>query len=346
MTLFFIEGVDDDMGAYKWTSGYARRTDFARTGTSSIGVGASNTVFGAGYTATPLYFFQVAERHATVIAGFGIRLNALTNTNIFYFTGVSANHAYLRRTSTGGLTAHKGDGTLLASSATGILAAGTWYFIEAKIVVDDTTGSFIVKLNGQTVINFTGDTRNGQTDALIYQISYEFTGGSSNTEVFWIDDIYFLNGAGSVNNNFIGDCKVLTLYPNGNGNYSQGVGSDGNSVDNYLLVDEPGTPNTSDYVAFANTGDKDTYTFEDLPAGTVYGIAQRAYASKSDAGSRTMRNIQRIAGTDYASAVDQGLSVTPTYLGKSDLMQVSPATAVLWTVAEINAAEFGVEARA
>jgi hypothetical protein len=340
MALLLIDGADDGLSAYKWTSGGTRDAAQFRTGTASLLVGGGTS--GSTY---PSYTLAASERHSTMIAGFAFRMaSTVEAVGPLTFGGVGGiTHIEIRRTLTGGFQVYRG-ATLIASSATGLYVSATWYHLEAKVFIDDTVGSVEVRLNGVQIINFFGDTRNAGADALIYTV-FLSAGSGAPDRLMNVDDVFICNGAGSVNNDFLGDCTVQTLYPDGNGNYSQGTGSDGNSTDNYLLVDEANVPNTSDYVAFATTGLKDSYTFSDLGAGTVYGVAQRAYAAKSEAGARTMRNFTRIGATDYPSAVDQGLSVTPTYTGKSDIMQVSPASGSLWTVAEVNAAQFGVEAR-
>lgn len=350
MSLIFMDGVDDGLSGFKWTSGASRDTSWARTGASSLLVGVSSGVGGH-----PSLTLPAADRHATMIVGFGYNQHGASNWAgtggqaggpICTLGGASgATHVGLYRNTVGGLYIVKG-GTLLALSAPSIIVLNTWYHVEMKAVVDDASGSVTVKVNGVTVLTFSGDTRNGETDALVYSVNFTSDNGAGDRQIS-IDDIFILNGAGSINNDMIGDCSVVTLYPSGNGNYSQWVGSDGNSTDNYLLVDEAGVPNTSDYVESGTATEKDSYVFTDLP-GTVVsvkGVAVRAYASKSDVGAQLMRNFVRIGGTDYPSAVDKGPSVTPTYLGFSDIFDQSPATATDWTPAEVNGAEFGVEVR-
>lgn len=341
MTLLLLDGVDDGLSGYKWTSGAARDTGRARTGAASLLVGTSS-----GTGGFPSYTLNVADRNATMIMGAGVYfVGNVVDYDIYNFAGsAGATHIAIRRKTTGAVEIVQGSTGTVATTGPNVMLAGNWYHLEAKVLVADGGGTVDVRVNGVSVVTFSGDTRNGGADANVYSVSLSAGSGAPDRQAS-VDDFFLLNGAGSYNNNLIGDCKVITLYPNGNGNYSQGVGSDADSVNNYLLVDENGVPNTSDYIDLANTGDKDSYAFDNLPAGTIYGIAQRAYASKTDAGSRTMRNFQRIGGVDYPSATDQGLSVTPTYLGLSDIVEKSPATSAAWTVTEINGTEFGVEAR-
>lgn len=338
MGLLFIDGFDDGLLASKWS--------FVSSVSIVSGGRTSNRALLQDNSDSVLRkTVAIADYHATLVAGFAFMLGSSynasqilsfvsdTNTTTHIIMGVDTNNAIVIR---------RGDGTILLTTANNSVTPGVFAYVEVLATISDTVGVVTVRVDGVQIGTFSGDTKNGGTNPLLEAISFNASSGPSGT-VFYLDDFYLLNGAGSVNNTFRGDCSVITVFPDGNGNYSQGVNSGSTSVNNYTYVDE-NPPNTSDYVAFAATGNKDTYTFQDVPAGTIYGVQQAMYAAKNDAGSRTMRNIQRIAGTDYAG-VDQGLGITPTYAAKLDMIQVSPATGVAWTVTELNAAEFGTEAR-
>ena len=102
--------------------------------------------------------------------------------------------------------------------------------------------------------------------------------GISGTTIF--DDVYLMAGTGD---EFLGDCTVATLLPTGNGFVNQFVGSDGNSTDNYLLVDEQ-PPSSTDYVGSATTGQQDLYTLTNLTgSGTVLAVAPTIYAVRARA---------------------------------------------------------------
>lgn len=341
MSLIFMDGFDDNLTADKWTSLSGFSTSPGRT-LNAMRIaeqGVSNRAF------------SVSSQHATMFFGFAMAVTpafgSLPSSRFFRVLGDNNTvvHLEFEILDTASLQVRRGSGgTILGTTAPNLFTVGAtdFFFYEIKVVLSDTIGEVQIRVNGVTVLNLTGiDTKNGGVGTVFD--SFTFSIPVTSTLVTIIDDLYVLNGAGAVNNNFIGDCSVLTRFPDGNGFYSQGTGSDGNSVDNFLLVDE-NPPNTTDYVEFDITGEKDTYTFTNIPSGTVFGVQQAAFAAKSDAGARSVRNIQRIGGADFSSP-DQGLSVIPTYVGKFDILEVSPATAVLWTSAEVNAAEFGTEAR-
>lgn len=340
MTLLFVDGFDDGLQASKWSSWTMTTNATARTG------GRSGSTTNAGDAHVQL---SSTDKSATIITGFGFY--PLANPNAgrrqwrFMADAGATTHISLARNSSGGLDLYRGatfSDTLIASSASGIVSLNAWTYIETKVVLHDTTGVVQVRLNGNTtpVINFSGDTKNAGTDTKIDRVSFGANTGDGNQHYF--DDLYICNDAGSVNNDFLGDVSVQTVFPSGDGASSQWVGSDGNSVSNYLLVDESPDPNTTDYVESNTSGNIDTYAFTDLTGVTIKGVVHRSYAAKSDSGAQLMRQTVRISGTNYPGS---DLSPSTTYGAFSRLMEASPATSTAWTLAEFNAAEFGVEAR-
>ena len=90
------------------------------------------------------------------------------------------------------------------------------------------------------------------------------------------DDVYLVDTS-APNGDFLGDVRVAYLAPNGNGASSQFVGSDLNSVDNYLLVDEVPANDDTDYVQSDVLNNIDTYALADLPANA--GVVKSVMSS-------------------------------------------------------------------
>lgn len=224
------------------------------------------------------------------------------------------------------------------------LSAATFYYIELKATIDNTTGSYEVRINGAT--EFTGSSTDTQQtgNASANMISIGDWGSESGPESHF-DDFYICDTSGATNNNFLGDVRVECLFPNGNGNYSQFTGSDGNSTDNYLLVDETSPNGDTDYVADATVSDKDTYTFTDPTptSGSVYGVQITHYSRKTSAGTRSSRSLARLSGTDADNGSDQALATSYTYF--SDIRETKPGGGS-WSLSDVANAEFGVEVAA
>ena len=290
------------------------------------------------------YVIKDLPDSATYIAGFAMNFggghNGLAVACGFYEVG--GVHVDLRVTG-GRVFQVTRAGTVLATGTT-VLAPGVWYYIEFKVFVHDSTGTVDVKINGVSEIALTGqDTRNGGTGVI-----GEFYIGTLSTNNNFdpaYDDLVLLDTTGSApNNTFLGDVRVETLTANGNGNSSQLVGSDGNSTDNYLLIDES-TPNSdTDYVQSATVGDKDTYTYSDLTptTGTIFGVQAVPFARKTDAGTRSIKSVARLSATETDSA-DAVLMTTYRYF--PDMRETKPGGGA-WSISDVNSAEFGVKVSA
>lgn len=309
----------------------------ANTITTSAG---RNGTSGLRFTGSTGRADLTLDAQATWIVGFAYKTNrgSATSNGIVRFVDGGTLHVDLRHDASGNLFVTR-NGTTLATG-TAVLAANTSYYIEIKVTIADAGGVAVVKVDGVTDINFSGDTRNaGNASANIVSLA----GSTSVTSD--IDDYYICDGTGSSPyNDFLGDCRVEALFPNGNGNSSVLVGSDGNSTDNYLLVDET-APATADYVESSTVGDKDTYTYTNLTAtsGTVYGVAVRPYAAKTDAGSRSIVAVARVSTTEVDSSA-LTLSNTATY--PLEAPRTTKPGGGSWSISDVNGAEFGAKVNA
>lgn len=284
--------------------------------------------------------FTLAAAASTLIVGGAHKGTSVASEGDHYVQLISAAGAQLTvlapNSTTLELRRGGSTGTVIGTAQ---FVAGTWNFIELKATLDDVSGTAIIRCNGVEVINFTGDTRNSGSDTTWTQVSFD-AGNNHAT----IDDIYICDGAGlAPYNNFLGDVKVETIVPTGNGNSSQLVGSDGNSTDNYLLVDEIPVSLT-DYVGSSTIGQKDTYGFSNLTTGSgqILSVQTSARVFKSDAGAANMKVVERaVSGTERESAS------VPVTASPGILITTAPQTTdpdgAAWTIASVNAAEFGVK---
>lgn len=336
MSLIFVDGFDDGLQSFKWTS-YNGST----TGRSGSGMSLST-----GNVFTSKFSFNSPDESATIIYGAAYKVAGAQQSAIVYFKSdnIATYHLTIATNTAKGIDVFRGQfGTLLGSSVSNVIVPGGFQYIEVKATLSDTVGAVVVKVDGVTVVNLaTQDTKNAGTKTVFDGL--EFNQNFASFAAVW-DDMYVCNNAGSVNNDFLGDCSVQTIYPDGNGNSSQWVGSDADSVNNYLLVDENGAPNTSDYVESGTATNIDTYTFGNVTGtpDSIIGVVSRVHAAKSDAGAQLMRQTARIGGVNYPHGTD--ISLSTSYTGYARFMETSPATSVAWTQSEIDGAEFGVEAR-
>jgi hypothetical protein len=246
---------------------------------------------------------------------------------------------------TGILTLYRAASTLIATSSAAVLW-DAWNAFEYKCKINDADGIFQLWLNNELVIDFSGNTRNaGNAEIKTIVLGLGWGVGSSSNCYIAFDDLAINDTTGITQSGRCGDAAVLFLPASGNGNSSQLVGSDADSVDNYALVDDV-PPNTADYVA-SNTPDaQDTYTIEAIPApyNAVTLVQPISYAALAAAGEGALRNVLRSGGTDYPDAADKPL--TPSYaFVKGDVYYVDPADGAAWTIAKANALQPGPRVR-
>lgn len=339
MALKFFDGFDHYATAdllKKWTAGTTGNTitangrsgGFALTGTLAGSTWLSRTIGGA---------------QDTMIVGMAVKpTNSMSGSSalglIRFLEGATV-HVSITTDGTGVINAYRGSGTtLLGSSAAGVLTTGSFLYVEAKVKVHDTTGTVEVRVNGVTVLTLTGqDTRNAGASGIIDTINVG-PFASINPQPTYIDDVYVCDTTGTASNDFLSDAVVETLFPDGDGNYTQLTPSTGPT--HYTLVDES-TPNTTDYNSSNTAGNKDTYTMGAMSGSfTVHGVQVLVAALKDSASASSASTTVRSGSTD-ADGTSTALATTQSYL--RDIWATDPATAAAWTQSAVNALEAGMK---
>lgn len=332
MALIFLDGFDHYATAdltKKWTSlGTYSPTISSTLGRRSGGALVGNT------SSTTSEVKKAITAISTVIVGVAYKPNSSADV-IRLYEGATQHITLYFSSGTFKLYRGTNTGTLLATGTTSV-TLGTWVYLELKVTINDTTGAYEFRLNGVSEFSATNvDTRNGGTSDVVDTVSL---GGYNG----YFDDLYICSTSGSANNDFLGDCRIDTIMPTGDGNYSQFTPSTGTA--HWSLVDEKPT-NTTDYVSDATSGDRDSYTFPDLSglsSQTVYGVQINAYSQKSDAGARSLGTMARLSGTDSDGA---SVALPTSWSFISQIYETDPASAA-WTESNVNAAEFGVKVTA
>jgi hypothetical protein len=357
MSLIFTESfVGADFGAGKWSA----INNVLVQGDATARTNGVDAYSGGATPASIIKQVDASDEHVTFVAGFAIKQGTVSTATPFDVFGfLSDSMATLHVTiqiapgsaAGAGIYAYRGgsSGTLLGSYAGTVLPlVSTWYYLEAKCTLSDTVGVVTVSIDGTTLLSLTGvDTKNGGTKSTLDSMSWKLGSGVA---LMYLCDLYLCNGAGSVNNgNFLNCPRIFGLWPTSDGTTIMGVGSDGDSVNNSALVQEHqptnSNVNTTTYVDFVNTGDKDTYNMVDISGlpttNQVYGVVAYPNAQKTDAGVRTLTNVARLSGVETtapAAALNNG-----SYRATRGVFETKPGGGS-WTVADVNNAEFGMQA--
>lgn len=339
MALLFIDGFDHyataDLGK-KWTFVFGSSSIDATRGRR--GTGAFASLNGGNMR-------KVIPASSKLIAGFAwYPTNAVENATstfcIITFWDGGTEQIGIYPTADGGfgiLRFASGSPVILGKSAGGVFQLSAWNYVEVKATFHDTAGAVEVRCNGVTILTLANvDTRNGASGAA-NQVKI---GAESGTNIWsYYDDFYVCDATGTMNNDFLGDVRVESLYPNADGTYSQFVPSTGTA--HYALVDEA-TPNTTDYNIGMNVGDKDTYALGSLvpiASEIIYGVQVNAALAKDDAGSKAAATMIRSGAAD-ATAAPFALTITQKYA--SNVYETDPNGGAAWTASAVNALEAGV----
>lgn len=340
MALLFMDGFNHYATAditKKWASIASSPTINSGTGRRS-GNSLRTTSF-------QQYVSKVFTAAASLVFGAAFKFTTLPTASsavaAFYDAGTL--QCDLRVNSDGTLSVTRNGTALTGGTSALALSPGVYYYIEWKVTIADSisAGSCKVRVNGADWITVatSQDTKNtsnaSANQLLVGQILQTLASLTLD-----ICDLYLCDNSGSTNNDFLGDCRIDTLYPASDGNYSQLTCSTGST--HYTLVDET-APNTTDYNSGSTVGDRDSYGMSDLSSissQTVYGVQVNAAVLKDDAGSRSISTLVRSNGTN---AEGSAVAIGTSQVYVSQIYETNPDGSVAWTQTTVNAAEAGVK---
>ena len=271
----------------------------------------------------------------TLIIGFGFRCSDGSTFPFCNLYDDSTQGINIRwENGTGELQIRRGSTILGTTSGLGLLPS-KWYWVELKVVCHDTTGSYELHVGGVNVLSASGiDTKAGSNN---YHNHVQFVGYIS--KYLRIDDLYICDGSGSLNNDFLGNCKVTTIFPDGVGTTTEWAP---NAGANYECVDENPADDDTTYVEDSVTNQLDLYAYADATGlDNIKGLQINVDCRETDATSYDIKIPIRSGGSNYD---DSAQTVGSTdYLTKMRVAETDPNTSVAWVANGISAAEFGVK---
>jgi len=215
---------------------------------------------------------------------------------------------------------------------------GIWHYVEYKVTISASipANSWKVRVDGQDVINVpAGQSSKNTANSTANQIKFGPINQNDDPDY---DDIYICDSQGTTNNDFLGDTKVVTMFPTSAGTTTQWTPLSGA---NYTNVNQTQPDDDASYVYTSTPGQTDTYLCGDITDNPVniFGVQTNLYARKDDAGVRTVSKVIRSGGTNYPGAAVDNLAAN--YVFYTEIDEKDPGTGAAWTKAGFNAAEFG-----
>lgn len=248
---------------------------------------------------------------------------------------------------TGTVSAYRGQvtGTLLGTSASPVLVADSYQHIEALVFFSQTVGTIEVRVNGVTVLSLSGiDT---VASSLVESSQVTFGGSASlslaSTVDQNIDDVFCYDDTGSFNNTFIGDRRVLTLFPDSD--TIQADWTPVGSATGFGAIDEENPDGDTTYItasAPGSPGPISEFGIQNLPAGVsaVSAVVLVELARKTEAGvANTQWSV--VSGAFETAGADKPMTEVYTY--RQDVFETDPASAAPFTPAEVDALLIKVE---
>lgn len=277
-----------------WQSG-------AETGwLSEVSGYANNPYITSSYAKTGTYSFADGDQQRYMYADFGDTYAIRVGMYYYGNTSTSRDFLYWRNGGTDIAKAYFTSDVCHFYAPTGTwrgqMIGGNsvaWKHIAIDIYFNSSTGWMVGWMDGVQMFNVTG-VNTGSTSC--NRFCFGHFGGAGNYPCYY-DDIYIDNTTGEASAAVMPILRFQPLLADGNGNYAEWDGSDGNSVDNYQLIDERPT-SAGDYVETNVADEYDSYTLSTYTMAT--GETVKAIIP-TVAGIRYGDTEQIALGTRYSS---------------------------------------------
>lgn len=314
------------------TAGVTLSTLNPRTGTHSLRLGASTTqrrVLGGAKTTVGLagaFYYPILP-------------TGNNSCRIFEFRDAANQpQVSIGLQSTGTIEAKRGSvsGTVLGTTASPVVTAETYQHIEAMVFFSQTVGTIEVRVNGVTVLSLSGiDTVN---TALVECSQVVLGGGISGSTPSNVDmdDVFAYDDTGSFNNSFIGDRRVITLFPDAN--TIQADWTAVGAATGYEAIDDASPDGDTSYITAGvpgSPGPISEFGIQNLPAGisAISAVVVIEMARKTEAGpANTQWSV--ISGASETAGLDKPMTEIYTY--RADVFETDPASAAPFTPSEVD----------
>jgi hypothetical protein len=317
----YLEPFDGDLTIRGWSGDIA--TGPGRTVNCLIlgGVGPS---FSRAFDADDTYICGTAFKTPSYPSGgddvvIGFARTGVTQVTVSY-------------TPTGAWRLYRGS-TVLWTSADAAVDIDAWLYVELKAIIDPTTGTLELVVNGVTLHTFSGNTK-GASDNFIDTIF----GNRRNSFVTQdYDDFYAWHGGSAV---YLGNIRIRQYAPNADGTYSEYTPNSG-SVHYNRVNQFPANDGDATFVSDSASGHRDSYSFSGTAvSGAVKAVQVHTVAKKDDIGSLQFEHLIRAGGTDY---IGPAKTLTQSYQAFNDTLLKNPNTASDWVAGDFATTEFGTE---
>lgn len=278
----------------------------------------------------------------TLVIGAGFHNTGWFNSaqfwNVFAFLDVNLGiQCLLRTVPDQRLYFYRGDAATELGRSTRHLILNKWYFIEMKVNIHDTTGSFEVRVNGEVWIQGSGvDTKASAATGVQFLGFFR-----SDTGFGRMDDLYVCSTGAGQTNDFIGESAVQALFPNADDTPLDFTPTPASPATLFDKISEATPNDDTSYIESNNVNSKGTFGIGNLGATAteVWGVVVHGRQRKTDAGDLTMRH-NLLEGANTLN----GPTLYPTldYTFLSSVFDAAPGGGG-WTPAKVNNSKIQIE---
>lgn len=230
---------------------------------------------------------------------------------------------------------------LIAQSANNVITADAWNYIEIMATISTTAGAVTIRVNGEIALTASGLDTQVSSNAFFDTVSFNAPGAPTAT-VINVDDVYFADtttGPGPYSfATFVGDVRVETLNPTGNGATIAWTPLTGA---NWQEVSEVHCDDDASYNATATVGATDLFNFAALgeSINAILAVQIMGCYRKDDAGYHTI-NQQLVSGSTTVAGAAYAIPIGYVYV--ADFWTTDPNTALAaWSQSAVNALQAG-----
>lgn len=347
MSLLFIDGFSHygtDAYVRKWDNGSSLDADLDFTG----GRRGGGCAYMHSFTDNLAKTFPGGAA-ATVIVGFAIKVESLAadeKSILDFETGSGTVQTSVIINTDGTLAFRRGGTTILTGGTSSyVIPLGEYVYLEAKITFSQTLGVAVLHADGVEIVNAATSQATLTEDDTVVRLRFSNSPDDYSTPGdYRFCDFYLCDALGTTNNDFLGDCRVDTLFPDADSTPLDFTPS--SAVAHYTLVDGAAASLTS-YVGGGTVGHRENFSMSPLPAlsvPTVFGV-QVVSTSYMDTGARTVANAVKSGATTTDSSTSSVATSTwaPWANMTTSIFAVDPNTSAAWDAAGIDAASYGVK---
>lgn len=224
---------------------------------------------------------------------------------------------------------------------------GLWIYFEVKATAaSTTTGTVQIHVDSSPILEYTNvktmNTGVAGFRGIRFMGTNYLTGSGSSFDHVAVDDLYMADATGTFNNDFLGEVRVQTRYPDAEGYQNDFYPAIGDN--NAAMVDTPitnWTENSGEYVYSGAVGAIDLYSIQNFTSsGSIFGVQVNVTHRKDDVGNRRVAPMLRIGGTNYEG---DDFPLYSDYTWAGHIFEKNPNNDLPWDLTQLNQAEFGLK---